>query len=224
MKILIAEDQPKLREILKKRLTKDGFYVDAVEHGEDALVFAEETQYDLIILDIMMPKRTGLEVLDILKTRNPNTRILFLTALGEVQDRVLGLNRGADDYLVKPFSYDELFARIQALLRRPEATSSSKLSIGDLTLHRDHKTVRRGNVTINLTKKEYVILEYLMMHPGKVVSKQTLEQLTSTFDYEGYSNIISVYIRFLRAKIDEPFGKETIHTVRGFGYVLREEA
>lgn len=218
MRLLLAEDQIKLLDILKKRLTQDGYFVDAVSDGETAIDYLDATQYDVIILDIMMPKKSGLEVLAYIKAQKIDSKILLLTAMDKIEDRVKGLNAGADDYLVKPFAYDELFARINALSRREKTVSEDLLVVGDLILNRQNKSVRRADIEVSLTKKEYILLEYLMRHKGKIVSKETLESISSNFDSEPYSNVINVYIRFLRKKIDDPFKEKLLHTVRGYGY------
>ena len=221
MRLLISEDQQTLREILKKRLKEDGFSVDDAPDGQEAMSLLEHTVYDVVILDIMMPYYSGLEVLTWMREQKIQTPVIMLTAKDKVSDRVKGLNAGADDYLIKPFAYEELKARIQSLLRRQDKTIENVLSLGDLTMNRTTKEVIRTNQSIHLSKKEFNILEYMMLHEGEVLSRERLEEASTDFDYEGYSNVIDVYIKLLRKKIDKPFDQPLIHTVRGFGYVLK---
>jgi len=221
MRLLISEDQQTLREILKKRLKEDGFSVDDAPDGQEAMSLLEHTVYDVVILDIMMPYFSGLEVLTWMREQKIQTPVIMLTAKDKVSDRVKGLNAGADDYLIKPFAYEELKARIQSLLRRQDKTIENVLSLGDLTMNRTTKEVIRENQSIHLSKKEFNILEYMMLHEGEVLSRERLEEASTDFDYEGYSNVIDVYIKLLRKKIDKPFDQPLIHTVRGFGYVLK---
>lgn len=223
MKLLIVEDQNELRNILKKRLNDEGYVLDAAADGEEAWDYIEFTDYDAIILDIMIPKINGLEILKRIRNKNNGTPVLLLTARDSIEDRVKGLDMGADDYLVKPFSFEELLARIRSLLRRKETQIQNILSLDDLELNRTLKEVKRAEKLIKLTKKEYIILEYLMLNKNIVISRERLESVSSNYDYEGYSNVIDVYIRFLRKKIDEDFSKKLIHTIRGFGYVMRLE-
>jgi two-component system, OmpR family, copper resistance phosphate regulon response regulator CusR len=223
MKLLIVEDQNELRNILKKRLNEEGYVLDDAADGEEAWDYIEFTDYDAIILDIMIPKINGLEILQRIRNKNDGTPVLLLTARDSIQDRVKGLDLGADDYLVKPFAFEELLARIRSLLRRKETQIHNILSLDDLELNRTLKEVKRAGKLIKLTKKEYIILEYLMLNKNIVVSRERLESVSSNYDYEGYSNVIDVYIRFLRKKIDEDFNKKLIHTIRGFGYVMRLE-
>jgi DNA-binding response OmpR family regulator len=224
MKLLIAEDQLKLLDILSERLKNEGYVVDAVNDGQKAMNFLEHSRYDCVILDIMMPHQSGLDVLQWLRNQNDQTPVIFLTAKDDVPDRVLGLKSGADDYLVKPFAFEELKERIKVLLKRLPLDVKDTLTVADLTLDRTTKRVLRRNQEIPLTKKEYNLLEALMLRAGEVLSRERLESIVSSMDYEGYSNVIDVYIRFLRKKIDEPFDAKLIHTVRGFGYVIRSES
>ncbi len=221
MKLLIAEDQFQLLEILKERFTKAGYVVDAVSNGETAIDFLDHTAYDVAILDVMMPRKDGYDVLHWMRQRKIDTPVLFLTAKDQVVDRVKGLKLGADDYLIKPFAFEELMARIDALLRRRQKTVSNTIQVADLILDRSAKTVERSGQAIVLTKKEFNVLEALMLHAGETMSRDRLEMVSSSLEYEGYSNIVDVYIRFLRKKIDEPFSKKLIQTVRGFGYMIR---
>jgi len=223
MRLLVVEDQNDLRNILKKRLDEAGYMIDEASDGEIATDLIDYTDYDLIILDIMIPKINGLEILKELRRKKQDTPVLLLTAKDTVSDRVKGLDLGADDYLVKPFAFDELLARIRALLRRRDGEIQTVISLDDLSLNRTLKEVKRGKKEIQLTKKEYILLEYLMLNKGIVVSRERLESVSSNYDYEGYSNVIDVYIRFLRKKIDEGQNVKLIHTIRGFGYVMKVE-
>lgn len=223
MKLLIVEDQNDLRNILKKRLNEAGYVLDDAADGELAIDLISYTDYDAIILDIMIPKVNGLEVLKYIRSNKQGVPVLLLTAKDSIQDRVRGLDLGADDYLVKPFAFEELLARLRSLLRRRESEIHSILTLGDLTLNRNLNEVERNGKTIKLTKKEYIILEYLLLNKNVVVSRERLENISSNYDYEGYSNVIDVYIRFLRKKIDEGHKIKLIHTIRGFGYVMRTE-
>lgn len=224
MKLLVAEDQFQLLTILKERLEKDGYIVDAVSNGESAIDFLDHSSYDCVILDVMMPKKDGHEVLNWMRFSSMDTPVIFLTAKDTVSDRVEGLNLGADDYLIKPFAYEELLARVKALTKRKKATIQDVLMVGDLTLNRTSKEVKRQENVIALTKKEYNLLEILMLHKGETMTRERLDHLLSNMDFEGYSNVIDVYIRFLRKKIDEPFDKALIYTVRGFGYMIKDDA
>lgn len=224
MRILFAEDERDLNHIITKKLTSQGYSVDSVYDGEEAMDILSYTDYDAVILDIMMPKADGFAVLRALRSKGKNTPVLFLTARDSVQDRVAGLDSGANDYLVKPFSVEELLARIRAMTRTAFGVSDSLLSVGDLTMDTAAKVVKRGGKEIPLSAKEYALLEYLMHNAGIVLSREKIENHIWNFDYEGGTNVVDVYIRYLRKKIDEGYDKKLIHTVRGRGYVLREEA
>lgn len=224
MRILFAEDERDLNDIITKKLTSQGYSVDSVYDGEEAIDILFYTDYDAVILDIMMPKADGFAVLRALRSKGKNTPVLFLTARDSVQDRVAGLDSGANDYLVKPFSVEELLARIRAMTRTAFGVSDSLLSVGDLTMDTAAKIVKRDGKEIPLSAKEYALLEYLMHNVGIVLSREKIENHIWNFDYEGGTNVVDVYIRYLRKKIDEEYDKKLIHTVRGRGYVLREEA
>lgn len=224
MRILFAEDERDLNDIITKKLTSQGYSVDSVYDGEEAIDILSYTDYDAVILDIMMPKADGFAVLRALRSKGKSTPVLFLTARDSVQDRVAGLDSGANDYLVKPFSVEELLARIRAMTRTAFGVSDSLLSVGDLTMDTAAKVVKRGGKEIPLSAKEYALLEYLMHNRGIVLSREKIENHIWNFDYEGGTNVVDVYIRYLRKKIDEGYDKKLIHTVRGRGYVLREEA
>lgn len=222
MRILVAEDEPELLDITVKRLKAEGYGVDGCSNGSDAEYYLQITDYDLAILDIMMPGKSGLEVLSGLRAARRATPVLLLTALDAVSDRVAGLDAGADDYLVKPFAFDELLARVRMLLRRGTGEKSDLLAAGDLEMKLSTRTVSRGGREIPLSSREFALLECLLRNKGVVLSRQQLEGHVWDYGFEGGSNIVDVYVRYLRRKIDEPFEKKLIHTVRGAGYVLRE--
>ena len=222
MRILIAEDQKDLNRIITKRLSAEGYYVDSCFDGEEALSYIEMAEYDGIILDIMMPKRDGLSVLHSLRKIGIGTPVLFLTARDAVEDRVLGLDSGADDYLVKPFAFDELIARIRAMTRKSAGNSSNIFSVADLVMDTASHTVTRGGKEIALSAKEFSLLEYLLRNKGHVLSRTMIENNLWNFDYSGGTNAVDVYIRYLRKKVDDGFEPKLIHTVRGCGYVLKE--
>lgn len=225
MRILIAEDERDLNDLLKKRLEKQQYSVDACYDGQEALDYLEVTEYAAVILDIMMPKADGLTVLKSIRRKKKNTPVLLLTAKDSIEDRVTGLDLGADDYLVKPFAFEELLARIRVMIRKSTSggTQTNIVEIADLTMDLNtHKVSRAGN-EIDLSSKEFSILRYLALNQGIVLSREKIEQNIWNYDYMGSSNVIDVYIRYLRRKIDAPFEKKLIHTVRGAGYVLREE-
>ena len=223
MRILIAEDEKTLNATLKKRLEEQSYSVDACLDGQEALDYLDSAEYDVVLLDIMMPKKSGLEVLRALRKKGRQTPVLLLTAKDSIEDRVAGLDAGADDYLVKPFAFEELMARIRVMLRKKSGQSSNLLSVGDLTLDLGTHTVVRDGQPISLSSREFALLRYLVMNQGMILSRDQIEQHIWNYDYEGSSNMIDVYIRYLRKKIDDPFEKKLIHTVRGAGYVLREE-
>lgn len=223
MRILIAEDEKTLNATLKKRLEEQSYSVDACLDGQEALDYLDSAEYDVVLLDIMMPKKSGLEVLRALRKKGRQTPVLLLTAKDSIEDRVDGLDAGADDYLVKPFAFEELMARIRVMLRKKSGQSSNLLSVGDLILDLGTHTVVRDGQPISLSSREFALLRYLVMNQGMILSRDQIEQHIWNYDYEGSSNMIDVYIRYLRKKIDDPFEKKLIHTVRGAGYVLREE-
>ncbi len=223
MRILIAEDERDLNEILVKRLKNENYGVDSCFNGEDAWDFISLTDYDAVVLDIMMPKLNGIEVLKRIRSNKIKTPVLLLTAKDSIEDRVNGLNCGADDYLIKPFAFDELLARIKVMIRRKTESVSNVFTLADLTVDCDSYKVQRGNVNINLSSKEFAILEYMIRNQGIVLSKEKIEQHIWNYDYEGSSNVIKVYIRYLRKKIDDDFDVALIHTIRNLGYVLRVE-
>ena len=223
MRLLYAEDEEDLNRIVTKKLTEEGFSVDSCFDGSEAIDNIQFTEYDAVILDIMMPHSDGYAVLKELRKLKKNTPVLFLTARDSIEDRVTGLDSGANDYLVKPFSFEELLARIRVLTREKHNITENILSIGDLELNLSSHIVTRGGTEINLTSKEYQLLEYLLYNKEKVLSREKIENHIWNYDYEGGTNVIDVYIRYLRKKIDDGFPTKLIHTVRGAGYVIREE-
>lgn len=224
MRLLVVEDEKDLREILKKRLTREHYSVDACGDGLEAMDYIAMTDYDGLILDIMLPGKDGLSILKEIREKGNDTPVLMLTARDGIEDRVKGLDLGADDYLVKPFAFDELLARVRVMMRRKPRFTSNRLTVADLVLDRDTKKVWRGEKEIKLSGKEFMVLEYLMRNQNIVLSRSQIEQSVWDFDFEGGSNVIDVYIRYLRKKIDEGYESKLIHTVRGAGYVLREES
>lgn len=223
MRLLLVEDEPELNEIIAKRLKKEHYGVDQCFDGEEAWDYIEFTEYDAIILDIMLPKIDGIELMKRIRSQKRETPVIMLTAKDSTEDRVKGLDSGADDYLIKPFAFDELLARIRVLLRRHTGQSSNTMTLADLVLDTDKKTVKRGEKAIILSSKEYAILEYMMHNQGIVLSRDKIEQHIWNYDYVGGSNIVDVYIRYLRVKIDKDAPRKLIHTVRGMGYVMRED-
>ena len=222
MRILVAEDDPHLGPSLKKGLEASPYAVDLVTDGDEALSLGLAIPYDLIILDIMLPQVDGFEVCRQLRDQKRMTPILFLTALSGVEHRVTGLDLGADDYLIKPFAFRELEARVRALLRRDGPSKTSELRFMDMTLDTRSHEVRRGERLIDLTSKEYILLELLMHNPGQVLSRDMIAEHMWNIDAEHLSNVIDVYIRYLRRKLCELGEPDLISTVRGFGYQLKE--
>ncbi|WP_374123341.1 response regulator transcription factor [Leptotrichia hongkongensis] len=223
MKILLAEDEVDLNNVVTRYLKKNGYSVDSVLDGEEALDYLEYSEYDLVILDIMMPKVDGFEVIKKLRDKGNHTSVLMLTARDSADDKVKGLDLGADDYIVKPFDFNELMARIRAVVRRKYGNSSNKLVIGDLILDTSEKSVTRAGKQIELTGKEYEVLEYLMQSKNRILSRDQIKEHVWDFDYEGDSNIIDVLIKNIRKKIDIEDGKQIIYTKRGLGYVIKED-
>jgi DNA-binding response OmpR family regulator len=221
MRILVVDDDRRLCAIIKRGLLEEAYAVDLAYDGEEGEYLAEVNPYDLIILDIMLPNKDGIEVCHDLRTKKINTPILMLTAKDTVEDRVRGLNTGADDYLIKPFAFNELLARVRALLRREGMSKSPELRVGDLTLNTLTRQIWRGQRPIELTTKEYVILEYFMRHPNVVVTRTMIEEHAWDYDFDSLSNLVDVYIRRLRHKIDNEGEDSLIQTVRGAGYRLK---
>jgi two-component system OmpR family response regulator len=223
MRFLIVEDDLRMASLVRRGLVSEGLVADIAMSGEDALVAGGAHDYDAIVLDIMLPGIDGFETCRRLRERGVWAPVLMLTARDSVEDRVAGLDTGADDYLVKPFAFAELLARLRALVRRGESERPSVLQAGDLRLDPASREVRRGETEIQLSAKEFALLETFMRHPGEVMSRFQLLEHAWDFAYEYQSNIIDVYVRRVRAKIDEPFGRRAIETVRGAGYRFRRD-
>jgi two-component system OmpR family response regulator len=223
MRVLIVEDEPKMAALILRGLQRAGNAVDVVPNGADALWAATEMPYDAIVLDVMLPDVDGFEVCRRLREKSCWAPVIMLTARDAVDDRVRGLDSGADDYLTKPFAISELLARLRAIGRRDTAERPIVLLVGDLSLDPARRVVERKGQEINLSPKEFALLDLLMRHPGEVLSRTEILEGIWDFAYAGTSNVVDVYIRYLRDKIDRPFGTDTIETVRGVGYRLRDE-
>lgn len=223
MQILIVEDDVRLARALAHILEENGYGTDVVHDGATGLAWAEVGRYDVIVLDVMLPKKDGFSVVADLRRTGVSTPVLLLTARDAIADRVAGLDSGANDYLVKPFALEELSARLRVLTRSQFGAGDSRLVAGDLTLDTGTRRVKRGGAEIALSAREYALLEYLMHNKGIVLSREKIENHVWNFDYEGGTNVVDVYIRYLRKKIDDGHERKLIHTVRGMGYVLREE-
>jgi DNA-binding response OmpR family regulator len=224
MRLLIAEDEKDLNKILTERLKEEHYSVDSCYDGQEALDYLASAEYDAVILDIMMPVTDGLSVLKAMRRKDDSTPVLLLTAKDGIEDRVQGLDAGANDYLVKPFAVEELLARIRVLLRKPAETPKTCYQVADLEVHMDTRKVLRGGQEVKLSGKEFALLRYMIQNAGIVLSRDRLEEHLWNFDYAGGSNVIDVYIRYLRKKIDEGHEPKLIHTVRGAGYVLKDES
>jgi two-component system, OmpR family, response regulator len=221
LRVLVVEDSVKMAAVLKRGLEEEGYAVDVARTGEDGLWMGVENPNDVIVLDVRLPDIDGFEVCRMLRQRGQWAPVLMLTARAGVADRVRGLDAGADDYLAKPFSFSELHARTRALLRRGARQRPAQLMVGDLTLDPAARIVCRRQSAIDLSAKEFALLEYFMRHPGEVLSRTRLIEHVWDFAYDGASNIVDVYVRYLREKIDRPFGQHSLETVRGSGYRLR---
>ena len=221
MRILVVDDDPEIVSFVRRGLAYEGYKVDTAADGSEALAKAREKEPDLVILDIMMPGIDGLEVSKRLR-EGSNVPILMLTAKGTVADKVTGLESGADDYLVKPFAFDELLARVRALLRRHQPREEETLRFSDLSLNTATREVRRGNDPIELTAQEFDLLELFIRHPRQVLKRDLIYERVWGYDFEGESNVIEVYIRYLRSKLEVRDKPRLIHTVRGVGYVMKE--
>jgi two-component system OmpR family response regulator len=220
MRVLIVEDDVKLAALIRRGLAAQGIAADLVHGAEEALVRSDATAYDVVVLDVMLRGRDGFEICRELRERRNWAGVLMLTARGAVEDRVAGLNAGADDYLVKPFSFVELVARVRALARRGGTERPVMLEVGDLRLDRSRLQVWRGETPVDLSSKEFALLEAFMLRPGQVLSRFELLEQAWPYDYENRSNVVEVYVRYLREKIDRPFRRRSIQTVRGAGYRL----
>jgi two-component system, OmpR family, response regulator len=222
MRVLVVEDEARMANVIKRSLVREGLATDVASDGEQAVWMASAVDYDAIVLDVMLPRRSGFEACRILRERGIWSPVLMLTARDGVEDRVAGLDSGADDYLVKPFALAELHARLRSLVRRGRPERPTVLQVADLRLDPARREVHRGDVPIDLSAKEFALLEALMRRPGDVVSRLELIEQAWDIAYESRSNIVEVYIRRLRRKLDEPFGKRSLETVRGVGYRLRQ--
>ena len=221
MRILIVEDEKKVAAFIKKGLEEETYAVDIASDGEEGLHLGEQNPYDLIILDLMLPKINGLDILSHLRAKKIETPILLLTAKDSVEDKVEGLNQGADDYLTKPFAFSELLARIRVLLRRGKVETKTTLEIADLTLDLVSHKVNRGNEEIELTGKEYSLLEYFMRNQEKVLTRTMIAEHVWDYNFDTFTNVIDVYVNHLRKKIDKNFPAKLLHTLRGVGYVMK---
>ena len=222
MRILVAEDEKSLNRILVKQFSKLGYSVDSCFDGESVFDFLAGAQYDAIVMDVMMPKKDGFQVLSEMRSMKNTTPVIFLTAKTEISDRVFGLDLGANDFLIKPFSFDELAARVRMITRDSKGNSTNIFNVGDLSVDVKSHEVRRAGNKIELSAREYSILEALVRNAGTVMTREKIESSVWNYDYEGGTNVIDVYIRYLRKKIDDGFENKLIHTVRGVGYILKE--
>jgi two-component system OmpR family response regulator len=223
MRVLVVEDEVKMAALLRRGLSEDGLTVDVTEEGERALLMAGASAYDAVVLDVMLPGIDGFETCRRLRRQGVWAPVLMLTARGALDDRIAGLDGGADDYLVKPFAFAELLARIRALVRRGSIERPSVIEVGELRLDPGTHQVWRGEVEIDLSSKEFTLMETFMRHPGYVLSRSQLLEQAWNYEFEHRSNVVEVYVRYLRRKIDVPFGTNTIETVRGAGYRLRKD-
>jgi len=224
MRVLLVEDEPGIAQFVRQGLSEAGYAVDVAQDGEEGLDYTLPTEYDIIVLDIMLPRMDGLRLLRELRGRSIKTPVLLLTARDAVEDRVQGLDAGADDYMVKPFAFAELLARVRALLRRPPLQRDTVLRVSDLEMDTARHEVRRAGRLIELSPREFALLEYLMRHPNQVLTRTQIAEHIWNFDFYNESNVIDVYIGYLRRKVDRGFDQPLIHTVRGVGYRLSPEA
>ncbi len=225
MRILVVEDEERLARAIRRVLEMESYQVDVAQDGAIAVALAQDSAYEVILLDVLLPVMNGFQVCRVLRESGNHTPIIMLTALGEVEDRVRGLDTGADDYLMKPFSFDELLARIRALLRRrPELVAESVLTVADLELDRLRHVVKRGDAVIELTPTEFRLLELLMRNPGQVLSRARILERVWGYAYEGESSIVETYIHYLRDKLDVKAKKKLIRTIRGVGYTMTDGA
>ena len=224
MRILVVEDEKRIADFIARGLKEEHYAVDIAYDGEQGLYLADINPYDLMIFDIMLPKHNGVEMCRQLRSKKINTPILMLTARASVKDKVTGLNAGADDYLTKPFSFEELLARVKVLLRRPTTNKTSVLKVADLELNQLNHEAKRANKTIILTAKEFGLLEFFMLNSDQVISRSMISEHVWNEEFDSMSNIIDVHVRNLRTKIDDGFKKKLIHTLRGSGYMLKSSA
>lgn len=223
MRILVIEDEPSLLKIISKRLKEEGYSVDIAKNGREGDDFINSAEYDCMIIDIMLPMIDGLTLLRKLRAKKITTPVLLLTARDSIDDKVIGLDSGADDYLTKPFSFDELLARIRVLIRRKTDTKETVLTLGDLSIDTISREVKRGQRVIELTSKEYSILEYFLRNKNRVLTKTQIAEHVWNYDFEYSSNIVEVYVRYLRRKIDDQYDEKLIHTIRGGGYIIKKK-
>jgi heavy metal response regulator len=222
MRILIVEDEKKIASLIKRGLKEEGYAIDIASDGVEGEFLATTNQYDAIILDIMLPKLDGVNLCKLLREKRVATPIIMVTAKDAVSDKVKGLDSGADDYITKPFAFEELLARIRAVLRKRDNVSSTRLQVGDLILDLISHKVMRGDKEITLTAKEYALLEYLMRNAGTVITRTMISEHVWDINFDSDTNVIDVYVNYLRKKIDDGFKKEIIHTIRGRGYTLKD--
>lgn len=225
MRILVVEDQKDLNEIISRKLKKEGYAVDSCYDGREAMLYMNSAEYDGIVLDILLPELSGIEVLKKERELGDNTPILLLTALGEVEDRVAGLDAGADDYLVKPFDFEELLARIRTMIRRRSSRATSIIKYRDLEVNTASREVRRGGKLVDLTTREYNILEYMLHNTGRALTRDNLSAHIWNYDYDGGSNVIDVYVHRLRKKLEAAGDSDSpniVETIKGVGYIIRE--
>ena len=221
MRILVVEDEENLNEVIVKHLKKQGYSVDSCMDGDEVAYYLDVSEYDAVLLDVMLPNKTGFDILNEMRAKGDDTPVLMLTARDSVEDKVHGLDSGADDYLTKPFSFDELMARIRMILRKKAGKHTNRYEVDDLVIDSGAKTVTRAGEPVDLSAKEFALLEMLVMNRGVVLSRENIEEHLWDYDYEGASNMVDVYIRYLRKKIDEGHENKLIQTVRGQGYVIR---
>ena len=223
MRLLVVEDEKDLNRIISKTLTAEGMSVDSCFDGEEAADYIRGAEYDAIVMDISMPKKDGLSVVREMRGAGNMTPVLFLSARDTVSDRVAGLDTGADDYLVKPFAYDELLARVRVLTRKYTGNKTNVYTLGDLTVNTEARSAQRSGRELNLSSKEYALLEYMIRNKGVVLSRENIENNIWNYDYAGGTNVVDVYVGYLRKKMDTGFSKKLIHTVWGTGWVLKEK-
>ena len=223
LRLLIAEDEKRLNRLIRDMMEDEGFTVDSCYSGADALEYVRSADYDAIIMDVMMPEMNGLAAVRTMRAEGKTTPVLFLTAKDSIDDRVTGLESGGDYYMVKPFSFRELIAAVRAIMRKYSENKSSVYTAADLELDTASKVVKRAGQVIELTRREYALLEYMMRNKGVVLTREMIENSLYNFDYEGASNVIDVYIGYLRKKMDTGYDKKLIHTVWGVGWILKDD-
>ena len=222
MRILLVEDEKKIASFIERGLIEQRYTVDVAYDGDEGLYLAEINPYDLVILDVMLPGKDGFTICQELRKKNNDVPILMLTARDDVRDKIYGLDSGADDYLTKPFAFGEFLARVRVLLRRQQTGKTTKLKVADLELDQLSHTVIRNGQEIELTSTEYALLEYLMIHAGQVVTRTMISEHVWDQDFDSYSNVINVYVNYVRKKVDTGFSQKLIHSVRGRGYMIKE--